>query len=210
MVSRPTRGTSLRLTTSSVSRRTVQRAAACRRRPTHQGHDALPLRRIQQGRFPGSRPLIQGPLQAAFAIASAGQPYRLRGQGYVLRHLPDGLPLGQLPQSQSSQHRSHRLQPTLQYPPQLLPFLFGQPNPRSLRHVPAIDQDKAYKQVSICITLYVVIVLVPQPWWVDDLAFHLDFLPPPSLIEPAFIYALAVSSFFQLRNKLTNPQMTNS
>ena len=28
-----------------------------------------------------------------------------------------------------------------------------------------------------------------------DLAFHLDFLPPPSPIEPAFLYALAVSSF---------------
>ena len=37
--------------------------------------------------------------------------------------------------------------------------------------------------------------------------FHLDCWRPPSSVEPAFIYALAVSSFRRLRNRLTNPQI---
>jgi hypothetical protein len=92
MVSRPTRGTSLRFTTSSVSRRTVQ----------------------QQGRFSRSRPFVKRPFQAALLKALVGQPYRLRRQGDVSRYLPDGLTFGQLAQGQGSQHGSHRLQTALQ------------------------------------------------------------------------------------------------
>jgi hypothetical protein len=42
---------------------------------------------------------------------------------------------------------------------QLLPLPLGQPNPRSLLQVPAISSNTVFQQLSICITLYVVLVL---------------------------------------------------
>src|SRR5450759_4348757 len=49
-------------------------------RTTHQSHNALPLRTIQQRRFPRPGALVQGPFQTALLIALAGQPHRLRRQ----------------------------------------------------------------------------------------------------------------------------------
>ena len=135
MVSRPTRGTSLRFTTSSVSRRTVQRA-----RPSGgQGDDPWSLLGVEQRGFTRPRALVQGSFQAALPISLTGQPHRLRGQCQVLGDLPDRLPLCQLPQSQGPQHRSHGLQASLQYASQFLLLLLCQLNLNLLLHARAIS-----------------------------------------------------------------------
>jgi hypothetical protein len=107
IVSRPTRGTSLRFTTSSVRRRTVQRE-----RPSGGGPHATATERC---RCCAARPLSP-------AVAARTRPALCRlgnsvgwsatsSSGSTLRSsLPAGwLPFGQLPHGQSAQHRPHGL-----------------------------------------------------------------------------------------------------
>ena len=124
MVSLPTRGTSRRLTASSATRRTVQRA-----RPSGGSLQTMAMIRcfwLSSSSAVGSGPLlfIKRPFQAAFLVAMADLANGLRGQRHHAGNPRRTDAFGQLQQRHGPQDDPHLLNAAAQQLPQFLLVLW--------------------------------------------------------------------------------------
>ena len=103
MVSLPTRGTNLRLTASSATRRTVQRARPSGRTAAYHCNQTLFLALIEHFRCTWPLSFIQCPLQTALLVTTANIPYGLGSEWDKVGDLRSAGALGQLQQSQCPQ-----------------------------------------------------------------------------------------------------------
>ena len=109
MVSLPTRGTSLRLTASSATRRTVQRARPSGGTTAYHGNQTLFLAIVEHFRCSGSLFLIQRPIQTALLITAADVADGLWRQRNYAGDAGRGDTLGQLQKSQGTQNNTDLL-----------------------------------------------------------------------------------------------------
>jgi hypothetical protein len=100
MVSLPTRGTNLRLTASSATRRTVQRARPSGGTTAYHCNQTLFLVLVEHFRRPGPLSFIQCSLQTALLVTTANIPYGLGSEWDKVSDLRSAGTFGQLQQSQ--------------------------------------------------------------------------------------------------------------
>jgi hypothetical protein len=164
MVSRPTCGTSLRLITSSVSNRTVQRARSSGGGEQTTATICWLWRWSRAGALPGREASNSARSSPPFLIPRADLPHRLGRKSQIGAYHGGGLSLIHLTQSQGAQYRAHRLQSTAQQLIQLLSVPVRKLNLKPLpsAHVSAIQPPMFPHKYQQWLPIHAVIVLVQR------------------------------------------------